>query len=390
MWRYEPFLDFAQYLLRMDVVSELIIINNDNTKTPNNPILKHPKVRMLDFGYNIMVNPAWNIGVQAAREDIVCILNDDLRFDLRLLYKIADFMRPDMGAIGLMSGDIDHGQVPVTDGNIDIIPYAGQNCIGFGELMFIHRNTWVDIPAGLNIGMGDIFIFEHALYHRRQNYFIANMFHYHYGNATTREEPSSAAEARIAAEAAVYRKVKGEWLKHTPLPHIYQAIDGWFSEEDASFYKFALDRVEGPAHFVELGSYKGRSSAFMAVEIANSNKDVRFDCIDVWLPNLMYGDLDFRTFKENMAGLVLYHNPVKMEITAASKFYDDNTLDMVFIDADHSYEAVKNDIMHWLPKVKSGGLISGHDIAHEPVRQAVIEAFGSYQTIGNCWYVINA
>ena len=74
MWRYEPFLDFAQYLVRIDVVSELIIINNDNTKTPKHPVLNHPKVRMLDFGQNIFVNPAWNIGVQAAREDIVCTL----------------------------------------------------------------------------------------------------------------------------------------------------------------------------------------------------------------------------------------------------------------------------------------------------------------------------
>lgn len=387
MWRYEPFLDFAQYLLRMDVVSELIIINNDNQRTPNNPILKHPKVRMLDFGRNIFVNPAWNVGANVAREDILCFLNDDLQFDLRLLYKIVDFIRPDMGAIGLMTGDVNHGQVPVTTGDIDVIPYVGQNCIGFGELMFVHRNAWVDIPEGMNIGMGDIFIFEHSLFHKRQLYFIANMFHYHKGNTTTKEEPSASAEARIKQEAAVYKKIRGQWLQASPLTHFYQTIEGWFSEEDAAFYKFAIDSVDGPAHFVELGSYKGRSSAFMAVEIANSNKDIKFDCIDLWLPNLMYGDLDFVTFKQNMSTLVLYHNPIKMEMNAASKFYEDNSLDMVFIDADHSYEAVKNDIAMWLPKVKIGGMLAGHDFAHEPVRRAVLEAFGGCQTIGNCWYV---
>lgn len=389
MWRYEPFLDFVQYLLQVDVVSELIVINNDNTRTPNNPILKHPKIRMLDFGTNVFVNPAWNYGAQAAREDIICILNDDLQFDLKLLYKMNDFVKSNMGAIGLMTGDAFHNQIPVTTGNIDIVPYSGQSCIGFGELMFIHKDAWVSIPDGLNIGMGDVFIFENNIYRNRPNYFIANMFHYHYGNATTREEPNLVAEERIKKEIDVYKKVKGEWLQHSPLPHIYEGIEGWFSEEDAAFYKFAVESVKGPAHFVELGSYKGRSSAYMAVEIANSNKDIKFDCIDVWLPNLMYGDLDFVTFKRNMLHLVMYHNPIKMEITAASKFYEDNSLDMVFIDADHSYEAVKNDIATWLPKVKKdGGMLAGHDITHEPVQTAVMEMFGGFNTIGNCWFVV--
>ena len=39
----------------------------------------------------------------------------------------------------------------------------------------------------------------------------------------------------------------------------------------------------------------------------------------------------------------------------------DNTLDFCYIDADHRYEAAKQDIELWLPKVKSGGIICGHD-----------------------------
>lgn len=45
----------------------------------------------------------------------------------------------------------------------------------------------------------------------------------------------------------------------------------------------------------------------------------------------------------------------------ASKLVDDNSLDFVFIDADHSEEGVTNDINNWGPKVKSGGFIIGHD-----------------------------
>ena len=385
MWRYEPFLDFAQYLVRMDVVTELIIINNDNTKTPQNPILKHPKVRMLDFGKNIFVNPAWNMGVSAAREDIVCILNDDIQFDLKLLYKIADFIQPNMGAIGLMTGYVTHGQVPITTGKIELFPFEGQNCIGFGELMFIHKNAWVDIPEGMNIGMGDVFIFERCLYHGLQNYFIANMFHFHYGNATTREEPMDSANQRIQQEAAIYNRVKATWFE---MPHFYQNIEGWFSEEDAGIYRFAVNHSAGPGHFVELGSYKGRSAAFAAVEIANSKKDIKLDCIDIWQPNLMYDDLDFEAFKRNMLPVERYYNAIKMDSTEASQRYVDRSLDFVFIDADHSYEAAKQDMMTWWPKVKINGIIGGHDEQHEPVSRAVKEIFGEYNIIGNCWYVI--
>lgn len=385
MWRYEPFLDFAQYLVRVDVVSELIIINNDNTKTPQHPVLNHPKIRMLDFGRNIFVNPAWNIGVQAAREDIVCILNDDLQFDLKLLYKIVDFIQPNMGAIGLMTGDVTHGQVPITTGRIEFFPFEGQNCIGFGELMFLHKNAWVDIPEGMNIGMGDVFIFERCLYHGLQNYFIANMFHFHYGNATTKEEPLESANRRIQEEAAIYNKVKATWFK---MPHFYQNIEGWFSEEDAQIYSLAIYRCPSPAHIVELGSYKGRSAAYAAVEIANSKKAIRFDCIDIWQPNLMYNDLDFAAFRQNMSPVENYYNAIKMDATRASSYYSDNSLDFVFIDADHSYEAVKHDIQTWWSKIKPNGMIGGHDEQHEPVSRAVKEIFGEYNTVGNCWYII--
>ena len=61
---------------------------------------------------------------------------------------------------------------------------------------------------------------------------------------------------------------------------------------------------------------------------------------------------------------------------AASDFEDDS-LDFVFIDADHTYEGVKKDIDAWYPKVKKGGLVSGHDIDWPDVKRAVDENFSN-------------
>ena len=61
---------------------------------------------------------------------------------------------------------------------------------------------------------------------------------------------------------------------------------------------------------------------------------------------------------------------------AAAATFADASLDVVFLDADHSYEAVKADIRAWLPKVKPGGLLAGDDYCYpgtEGVKRAVDE-----------------
>lgn len=61
--------------------------------------------------------------------------------------------------------------------------------------------------------------------------------------------------------------------------------------------------------------------------------------------------------------------------------------DLVFIDANHEYTHVKQDILSWLPKVRSGGILAGHDYTPEipmfsGVKQAVDEIFGKKIMLG--------
>jgi hypothetical protein len=212
MWRYAPLLDFVGYIARVDVVEEIIIINNDNTRTPDHAVLSHPKVRLVDFGHNIFVNPAWNWGVNHSKSDKVCILNDDCTFDLKLLYRVDEFLTEDMGSIGLSAGRVDLGQTPLTNGAIDFEPFAGQACYGWGNLMFVHKKHWRDIPAGLDIWFGDVFIFDYPLFNGRQNYFITNMFHHHAESQTLKTINVS---DRFAQEQVVWDQVAGQIRSHT-------------------------------------------------------------------------------------------------------------------------------------------------------------------------------
>ncbi len=67
---------------------------------------------------------------------------------------------------------------------------------------------------------------------------------------------------------------------------------------------------------------------------------------------------------------------------AAHEFLDES-LDFVYIDGNHRYTFVLEDILHYTPKVKTGGWIAGHDfkVGEQGVMKAVLEAFGDRFTV---------
>ena len=83
---------------------------------------------------------------------------------------------------------------------------------------------------------------------------------------------------------------------------------------------------------------------------------------------------------------------IRKSSTEALEDFEDNSLDFVYIDGDHSFKYIAADIHDWTHKVRKGGLVSGHDyidsrtdsiIIHvRPVVDAYTEALG----IKN-WYV---
>lgn len=84
---------------------------------------------------------------------------------------------------------------------------------------------------------------------------------------------------------------------------------------------------------------------------------------------------------------------LEMTTLKASLCLPDFCLDFCFIDADHSYEGVKNDITNWIGKVKLGGWICGHDwgnLKKGDVEKAVREFFTNDEIELDCnstWFV---
>lgn len=173
------------------------------------------------------------------------------------------------------------------------------------------------------------------------------------------------------------------------MEHFYQNIQGWCGF--TNIYDDMIRYHPNGSHFVEVGSWRGQSSAYMAVAIINSGKQIKFDCVDTWRGTLnepqhqqdpsVINDTLYDEFIANMKPVEGHYRAIRLPSVEAAALYDDASLDFVFIDGDHTYEAVLADIRAWLPKVKPGGTIAGDDYGHagpgsEGVRQAVQEVFG--------------
>jgi len=180
----------------------------------------------------------------------------------------------------------------------------------------------------------------------------------------------------------------------TKIDHFYSNIPGWFDFDD--IYKHMIEISNPGAHFVEVGSWKGKSAAFMCVEIANSGKNIKFDCVDIWTGAGVTGEYDgdksvqeqtlYEEFVNYMKPVEGLYTPVKEWSDKAAALYQDRSLDFVFIDAGHAYENVSADIRAWLPKVRPGGAIGGHDYpAAEGVQRAVQEQINEFTLINNSW-----
>lgn len=124
---------------------------------------------------------------------------------------------------------------------------------------------------------------------------------------------------------------------------------------------------------VELGSFSGVSSELFALHCKT------IYCVDPWIPyweindskKLNYAEQNFDNMMKN------YNNIIKVKLKSCDAYnnFEDKSLDLVYIDSDHSSENVEKEIVMWLPKIKNNGYISGHDINLPTVFNVITKHF---------------
>jgi predicted O-methyltransferase YrrM len=182
------------------------------------------------------------------------------------------------------------------------------------------------------------------------------------------------------------------------IDHYYHSLEGWFNMEKQ--YLELLDATPEGGTFVELGCYKGKSTSFIGVEIHKRKRDINFFAIDSFQGATNSTDLNEQKAYEGVTEIELAYainisevgnkvKTIKSLSHEAANLFEANSVDVIFIDAGHSYEAVMKDIQAWLSKMKPNGIMAGHDYnAWEGVNKAVTEKFGTPHKVENdCWFI---
>jgi hypothetical protein len=182
----------------------------------------------------------------------------------------------------------------------------------------------------------------------------------------------------------------------------WRHIHGWFDYADL-YREIALKIPDGegetePSLFVEVGCWLGRSIAAMHEFLQDAGKrNVQLNVVDTFCGKPAnevqagmleaYGGNVEQAFIQNMKALKVTTNVFAMPSTEAAKHFPDNSISAIFIDGDHSQEAVQADIRAWYPKVKQDGIMAGHDIDESGVSAAVKYCLGdAFEVRGRCWF----
>ncbi len=142
-----------------------------------------------------------------------------------------------------------------------------------------------------------------------------------------------------------------------------------------------LFQKRGYKMIVEVGTEQG----VFAETICKNNPDALLICVDAWQATKGYRehvsqaklDAFMEITKERLKG---YHVALmKAYSVDAAQEFGDESLDAVYIDANHDFTNVVADISAWYPKLKRGGIISGHDYTRKKgLNYGVIEAVEGY------------
>jgi predicted O-methyltransferase YrrM len=178
------------------------------------------------------------------------------------------------------------------------------------------------------------------------------------------------------------------------MEHFFEGIDGWSSFGDqGELIKLILEKIEvTDLKIAEIGVYKGRCTAMWNVELINRGVNYEYFAIDHFTGSTEHNhSIDYYNITlENLKPIDGKVKIIKNDSLDECKNYPDSFFDVVYIDASHDYESVKEDILTWLPKVKKGGIICGDDYYSDwpGVIKAVNEIFDKdFNTLQRQWWV---
>lgn len=181
----------------------------------------------------------------------------------------------------------------------------------------------------------------------------------------------------------------------------WEEVPGWF--DWPAFYRARAESLPHGAVVVEVGAFLGRSLIFLARTAMELRKDLRLFAVDTFAgspsdPAVLaaveaHGGSLRAAFDRNLRASGVAGRVTVLETTSvrAARAFPDRGVDLVFLDGDHGEDGVTADLVAWLPKVRAGGVIAGHDIDTYPTVGRVLDRVlgrGAYEVdhAQNLWW----
>jgi predicted O-methyltransferase YrrM len=159
-------------------------------------------------------------------------------------------------------------------------------------------------------------------------------------------------------------------------------IEGW-AEDILPYYRARAAELRPEARIVEIGVAHGRSALFLAEQLEELGRtDVELWAVDFW-PGRLFRDMVLpQLAREDLGRLVDRVRIVRADGVQAAGLFEDNSVDLCFIDSDHTAEGMRKHLAAWSPKIRSGGIIAGHDYSREDW-PGVVEAVDAFTPGGS-------
>jgi hypothetical protein len=158
--------------------AELIIIDNTHSDFYDND----PRITIVKCTNNIFVNPAWNIGVKLARNNYICLLNDDIYFNyVNLFNNFERFIdqNPNLGLIGFNENSRVRNNSNILnkdDDELILVDTTGIVPFAYGCCMFLKKEDYFDIYEECKIFYGDTILIVSIIdIKRKYMYYIDNL-----------------------------------------------------------------------------------------------------------------------------------------------------------------------------------------------------------------------
>ena len=174
------------------------------------------------------------------------------------------------------------------------------------------------------------------------------------------------------------------------MKHTYFKIPGWFNYAEA--YDQIVDQIPDNGKIVEIGSFLGRSTNYLATSLYNADRfDLTIYCIDTFEGSSEHVNLklpkDFLfMFKENLKFFIGREMVIPCQGRSDSpeilEKFENESIDYIMVDGAHEHEAVLDDIENWWPKLKPEGVMLGDDFDLESVSEAVRQMMTKLNTEG--------